>query len=51
MAQRALRLQPHLAAPADAQRLLKSLEKHSAQFCARIEPKDSVGIIEIGAVR
>jgi poly-gamma-glutamate synthesis protein (capsule biosynthesis protein) len=42
---------PHLAAPADAQRILKNLEKDSAQFGTRIAPKDSVGIIEIPPVR
>ncbi len=42
---------PHLAAPADAQRILKNLEKDSAQFGTRILAKDSVGIIEIGGVR
>jgi poly-gamma-glutamate capsule biosynthesis protein CapA/YwtB (metallophosphatase superfamily) len=42
---------PHLAAPADAERILKNLEKDSAQFGTRIVSKDSVGIIDIRAVR
>ena len=42
---------PHLAAPADAQRILKNLEQDSAPFGTRIIPKDSVGIIEIRPVR
>ena len=42
---------PHLAAAADDQRILKNLEKDSAQFGTRIVAKDSVGIIDIPRVR
>jgi len=39
---------PHLAAPADAQRILQNLQRDSAQFGTRIAAEDSIGIIEIG---
>jgi poly-gamma-glutamate capsule biosynthesis protein CapA/YwtB (metallophosphatase superfamily) len=42
---------PHLAAPAEAERILKNLEKDSAQFGTRILAKNSVGIIDIRAGR
>jgi poly-gamma-glutamate synthesis protein (capsule biosynthesis protein) len=38
---------PHLAAPADAQRILKNLQQYSMQFGTRILIQDSIGVIEI----